>query len=1114
MSKVPKQISSNNSVSELIETLSKGVTPFSTTIRTSSEAKVLKIHEDQLIIGLKGGEVWVYDLRENIRTSQFPTKDSKLIGLALDISNASIVTIGKSAHIKFWTFEGLLLKKLEHKHPCQLTNIHIQEDFIYIGDIKGTISRRNSLDYQSIRAHTDKITCIESDKFLISGSHDCTIKIWDKNFKILATLTSTKFVHRVCFLPLNKLASAGSKSQFCIWDLENFALDYEIQSEENWVRCISCTPCSNYIISGTNDACVRYWNLNSIENDSYESFIAHDSSVTNICVNSNGSLVVTGSADKTVKVWQVCRSPKVRPILRGHKGNVTCLAISDDERFLFSGGEDSVICKWDVRENKILTQMIEHRLTVTALATRGEEVFSISEDKRFLVWQGETVIHDVKFHEFLVTFCMTFDKFFIGGRNGNIYVLNSIYTVLHSFQAHFSTISSMVFKENLLYSGSLDHNIKVWDMDTYELKSTYVGHKASVKKLCWLPTGQLVSISCDKSVKIWFLGNPPLALDLLEHEYSITSLCINSNGWYTMTGDANGEMIIWCNSELTSMVKVKFSQAITDIISFKTFPLVALATADEIHLNSDLLAKNQLMTIPNTQSYLFFLYISSLLKGKIVPLKHMFKDYFIIPLRLNLLHILAYTNDYQGMREAMQNNVKFFSSDGENPLRIALDQRSYQTADVILKYVPIYRENSCPFIYKILEAEIVDLIPLPLNNLAELIRDAYRTAKCIGLPKYGEISGTTITASDKIIINPEDFKIKAGGRDALEYHVCTFKLPLEPGSSDCMKLLKNILECENPEIFDTCLIQHILMYLMKKTYFFILAISIVDAISIISLLLYFLFFSNSILFSAYVLSINSFYLFTECLQVFQSFEDYCSDLWNIVDGLRIFTGFATVLLMLFGCDSGLITKLQSLAIFFSMIRMVSVFRLYPGTRYMIRMIFEVALDLTSFLLVLLMTTLTMAVSLYFSQKEKSTFSSMLMQSYLMNFGQIDEGGFTENLYEHVIFLIALFLNPLVMMNLLIATMGDTYSRVQSNVVVSNYKEIASFTLEACIIMFWKRKNNEKKFLQSCCKVQPTMLTDTTLIKLNKMKLNLDKLLQNALESSTKLDEALKFLRKK
>ena len=97
-----------------------------------------------------------------------------------------------------------------------------------------------------------------------------------------------------------------------------------------------------------------------------------------------------------------------------------------------------------------------------------------------------------------------------------------------------------------------------------------------------------------------------------------------------------------------------------------------------------------------------------------------------------------------------------------------------------------------------------------------------------------------------------------------------------------------------------------------------------------------------------------------------------------------------------------------------------------------------------------------------------------------------------------------------MMNLLIATMGDTFSRIHSSLVISNYKEIASIVLEACTFMFWKRKENNKLYLQSCNKIESESITENIPAKLKKIRFDIENLKGIVLENEDKIDNILNY----
>ena len=66
----------------------------------------------------------------------------------------------------------------------------------------------------------------------------------------------------------------------------------------------------------------------------------------------------------------------------------------------------------------------------------------------------------------------------------------------------------------------------------------------------------------------------------------------------------------------------------------------------------------------------------------------------------------------------------------------------------------------------------------------------------------------------------------------------------------------------------------------------------------------------------------------------------------------------------------------------------------------------------------------------------------------------------------IVFLGATVLLPLLMLNLLIAIISDTFERVYSNRVASDYKEKAAIVLEFENLMFWNRDRVDMAYLHT------------------------------------------------
>lgn len=86
------------------------------------------------------------------------------------------------------------------------------------------------------------------------------------------------------------------------------------------------------------------------------------SDVDTVRFHPNGSMIATGSLDRTARLWDVRYGGCVRIFGLGHQGDghlggVTALAFSPNGQFLVSGGQDTQLCVWDLAAGKMLTSI-------------------------------------------------------------------------------------------------------------------------------------------------------------------------------------------------------------------------------------------------------------------------------------------------------------------------------------------------------------------------------------------------------------------------------------------------------------------------------------------------------------------------------------------------------------------------------------------------------------------------------------------------------------------------------------------------------------------------------------------------------------------------------------
>lgn len=170
---------------------------------------------------------------------------------------------------------------------------------------------------------------------------------------------------------------------------------------------------------------------------------AHDDAINAVALSGDGH-VYTGSSDRKIKVWKQKpgeKSLSLDATLVKHKAGINTLAMSTDGMVLYSGASDRLICVWTPSSDgmKAVAALRGHTKAILCLATvAADMVCSGSADQTVRIWRGAGKSYS----------CLGV----LEGHKGPIKCITLAFD-------HTSNPSNC-----LLYSASLDCDIKVWKM--------------------------------------------------------------------------------------------------------------------------------------------------------------------------------------------------------------------------------------------------------------------------------------------------------------------------------------------------------------------------------------------------------------------------------------------------------------------------------------------------------------------------------------------------------------------------------------------------------------------------------------------------------------------------
>ncbi|KAK6090917.1 hypothetical protein P3W45_000162 [Vairimorpha bombi] len=191
-----------------------------------------------------------------------------------------------------------------------------------------------------------------SNKFLLSCSQDCTIRLWSLD------LLSQVGLYKSHVFPIWSIdvaqndfyfASGSADRQAVIWSVNGDKPERLIVTALSDVTAVKFHPNSKYLFTGSSDHKIRMHDISNAQ--LVRTFHGHTDTVTCFDVSHCGKLLVSGSKDRNIILWDI-QNGKSLIRYTGHESIVFSVSFSWYGTIIASSGADNCVKLWDKTDPK------------------------------------------------------------------------------------------------------------------------------------------------------------------------------------------------------------------------------------------------------------------------------------------------------------------------------------------------------------------------------------------------------------------------------------------------------------------------------------------------------------------------------------------------------------------------------------------------------------------------------------------------------------------------------------------------------------------------------------------------------------------------------------------
>ncbi|NEQ36637.1 MAG: trypsin-like serine protease [Okeania sp. SIO3I5] len=460
-----------------------------------------------------------------------------------------IATASDDNTVKLWTTEGKLLNTLsEHNDRVNTVIFSPKGDLIAtIGDNKiaklWDINGSPAQTISQVLKKVDHVTFNHKQPLMATVTDNNTVQIWKLDGTLVTTFRGhSDEISSIIFSPDGEMiATASRDNTIRLSKLDGTFVD-TLEGHTSPINSFTFSPKGELIASASDDGTVKFWKRNTLRD-------TIPGNCRRAAFSPNEKLIALGCYDQTFKI--LTTEDFSRTTIK-QDDNILSIAFSINGDMIVTGSNDGKVKLWEPNGNLIRVLANYQHPVYSVAFNANSDLIAASHNNKVDLWRpnGELVqiLPGHGLQVLAIAFIPREDRDFIAttGADRKLKIWKTDGTLINNNEKHGKWVYDLAVSPNgnLIASGSIDKKVQLWGSDGFPL-NTLFGHSGTVLGVAFNYNGSLIATaSQDKTVRLWKPDGTPLHI-LREHNHQVEYVAFSPRSNLMVTLSDDGTVKLW-----------------------------------------------------------------------------------------------------------------------------------------------------------------------------------------------------------------------------------------------------------------------------------------------------------------------------------------------------------------------------------------------------------------------------------------------------------------------------------------------------------------------------------------------------------------------------------------